>query len=204
MSEDDVNAQPWSGRFEPNPDLPDFSEAPTTDERPLSPMDKKFKQIYDALSTAEKEQNPDAYVSALGNLSTAMSQEVLGHYGSQYGDLAHTMMEWQSRNNYFIQSHPAEIKAGRLVTRRSNTLNNQRNPHGVGPWSGDHTDQHNSQSFGEAVTGYLTKRGSDYISGVVIPGRSEQSEPHSVMQVETRYKGFGQPSLKNQGLARLD
>ena len=170
----------------------------------LSPIDQKFKDIHGRLEIAETTQNPEAYASALEDLSAAMTQEVSATYISQYGDLAHTMMEWQQRNSYFINSHTAEIKAGNQVTRRSNTLNNQRRPHGVGVWLGDRTDQLNSQSFGEAVTEYIAKRGGNYITGAVVPGRSEQSEPHSVMQVETKYKGFGQLGFKDQGLAHLD
>lgn len=202
MSVDNITAKPNPFPMEPLENLP-TEEPPRTTERPLSPIDQKFKQIYDALAAAEKEQNPDAYASALGNLSTTMTQEVAANYRPQFGDLAHTMMEWENRNSYFIQSHSGEIKAGNQVTRRSNTLNNQRSPHGVGTWSGDRTDQLNSQSFGEAVTDYIAKRGGNYITGAVVPGRSEQSEPHSVMQVETKYKGFGQSGFKDQGLAHL-
>ncbi len=186
---DDIHTKPNLFKMEPLRD-PVFIEATQTSEKQLSEIDKRFKQIYDALALAEKEQNAEAYAKGIRELIGDMKAEVTQRFMVSSGDLGHTMQEWANKSPYPDNATLELLKKGKNIVGRSNTLNNSQTPHGTGIYFGDGTDRLNSQSFGGSVVDYVNRRGKDYITAQLVPGQPVQMEPVSVFQVETTLSGY--------------
>ncbi len=186
---DDITAKPNPFGFEPLKDVSNEVEANLA-EQPLSEIDQKFKQTYEALAQAEKEQDSEAYAKGIRELVGTMKTEITKQFMTSYGDLGHTMQEWANKSPYPDTTTLELLKKGQNIVRRTNTLNNSQTPHGSGMYIGDQTDRINSQSFGGNVVDYVNKRGFDYITAQIVPGQPVQMEPVSVFQVETTLNGY--------------
>jgi hypothetical protein len=177
------------GGFEPL-DLSGIRPAAQPQEA-KSPMDVEFNAAYASLQSAIERGDKDEYVKGLDKLGQVMRDEVIGYHAPpKFGDLHHTFMEWQARNQYIATIEADRIKAGLEVNKNSDTLDNNLRPHHDIP--GDTTMANNSKEFGGAVARYLNGRGHGYISGSVVPGVTEQN---SAYMVQTTFKGFPKPPV---------
>lgn len=198
MSKDEeIIAKPNPFSFEPLKDVSDEVETNPV-EQPLSEIDQKFKQTYEALEQAEREQNPEAYAKGIRELMGTMKTEITKQFMTSNGDLGHTMQEWANKSPYPDTAALEILKNGQNIVKRTNTLNNSQTPHGSGMYIGDPTDRINSQAFGGNVVDYVNKRGLDYILAQIVPGQPVQMEPVSVFQVETTLSGY-HPRPQNEG-----